>query len=106
MTENQYLELRLSEIAKAGSRKIAHTRDKILKMFPDRELVAIRHPLGAEEDGDPGDLMSLGPDAMSNEFRSDVVYLRNKIINDTPIKQIWSRSIDGKTLAFLLTEYV
>ena len=106
MSENQYLELRLSEIAKSGSRKIAHTRDKILKMFPDRELVAIRHPLGPEEQDDPGDLQSLALGDLSPEFTSDAHFLRSKIINDTPIKQIWSRTITGHTLAFLLTEYV
>lgn len=48
ISENQWLELTLSKIANNPKRAIARTRDKILNSFPDRELVAIRHPLGEE----------------------------------------------------------
>ena len=33
-------------------------------------------------------------------------YLRLKLINDTPVKQIWSRKITGPTFVFLLNEYI
>lgn len=62
------MELKLSEIAKSGQRKIARTRDKILKMFPDRELVAISHPLGPECDEDPGDIESIEPEDLAGRF--------------------------------------
>ena len=45
ISENQYLEHRLSQIAKATSRAITRTRDKIIKSFPDRELVVMNNPL-------------------------------------------------------------
>ena len=86
MSENQYLELKLSEFAKSGQRKIARTREKILKMFPDRELVTMTHPLGRECTDDPGDIESLGPEGLSDRFQGDVIHLKEKILNDTPIK--------------------
>jgi len=104
MSENQYLEVKLSEMAKASKRKVAHIREDILKMFPDRELVTMRSPLAG--DGDPGDLAGLDPEQLSDEFKADVTFIRAKIINDTPVKQIWSRKITGKAFVFLLTEYV
>ena len=57
ITENQYLENKLSQIAvKSESRAIRKTRDNIIKSFPDRELVVMTNPLGAEIDEDCGDL--------------------------------------------------
>lgn len=46
ITENQYLENKLSQIAKSQSRAITRTRDKIIKSFPERELVVMTNPLG------------------------------------------------------------
>ena len=39
ISENQWLELKLSEFAKASKRKITNMREELLKLFPDRELV-------------------------------------------------------------------
>lgn len=121
MSENQFMELTLSQIAKNPKRAIARTRDKILNSFPDRELVTIRHPLGVDgQDAEIDyDLMQAGIEDLSEEFKSDVLFLRDKLLESTPVKQIWTRSgkpggfaMDengsktGKTLAFLLNEYV
>ena len=75
----------------------------MLKLFPDRELVQMRHPLEDVKEGEPGELE---PEMLGPEFREDVAFLRSKIFNDTPVKQIWSRKVTGKILAFLLPEYV
>ena len=56
------MENKLSQIAKSNSRAIARTRDKIIKSFPDRELVAMTNPMGADVEDDPGDLASLDPE--------------------------------------------
>ena len=69
MNENQYLEMELSKMAKSLTRREQrNTRDKILKLFPDRELLAVRHPMGPEVEDDPGDLQSLGLQGLSAEF--------------------------------------
>ena len=105
MAENEFLEFKLSEIARSsGQRKVSHTRDVLLNMFPDRELVSMRHPLGDFE-GDPGDMESMGEDGLDKGFNEDKQNLYQKMLL-TPVKQIWSRKIDGATLSFLLTEYV
>ena len=106
MSENQWLELKLSELAKVGKRKVANIREEIIKMFPDRELVLMNHPLVVGQEGDVGDLEEIGPENLGEEFTNDIRHLRAKILNDTPVKQIWSRKITGNTLAFLLSEYV
>ena len=49
---------------------------------------------------------SLREDYLHDDFIDDVVWLREKLKSDTPVKQIWSRPIRGDTLAFLLPEYV
>ena len=103
ITENQWLELKLSEFAKAGKRKLTNIREEVLKLFPDRELVQMRHPLEDVKEGETGELE---PEMLGPEFREDLGFLRSKILNDTPVKQIWSRKVTGKILAFLLPEYV
>lgn len=79
--------------------------------------------------------MEAGIEGLSDEFVSDVLFLRDKLLNETPVKQVWTRSgkpnawpleekdengrktgkttatdvngsKTGKTLAFLLAEYV
>ena len=75
----------------------------MLKLFPDRELVRMRHPLEDVKEGETGELE---PEMLGPEFREDLGFLRSKILNDTPVKQIWSRKVTGKILAFLLPEYV
>ena len=75
-------------------------------MFPDRELVAITHPMGPECEEDPGDIEELLPNNLSPNFTNDVIHLKEKIFNDTPIKKVWSRKINGKILSFLIKDYV
>jgi len=107
ITENQYLEHKLSQIAKSGSRAITRTRDKIIKSFPDRELVVMTNPMGSDVDEEPGDdLISLDQEELSPEFWEKCIALRMKLVNDTPVKQIWSRKITGSTFVFLLNEYI
>lgn len=106
ITENQYLENKLSQIAKSSSRAVSRTRDKIIRSFPDREMVVMTNPMGADVEDDPGDLASLDPEHLGQEFVNDCRYLRLKLINDTPVKQIWSRKITGPTFVFLLNEYI
>ena len=62
ITENQYLENKLSQIAKSSSRAVSRTRDKIIRSFPDREMVVMTNPMGADVEDDPGDLASLDPE--------------------------------------------
>ena len=64
------------------------------------------NPLGADIDEDPGDLASLDQEHLGQKFVDDCKYLRIKLVNDTPIKQIWSRKITGPTFVFMLGEYI
>lgn len=107
-TENQFLEHQLSVIVKSSQRKIRNTRDKVVSLFPDRELVVMRHPLGADVEDEVADLESLdlGEINEAADFIADAGHLQKKILTETPIKQIWSRKITGTTLAFLLQEYI
>jgi len=63
------------------------------------------NPLGKECEEDPGDLQS-SDEILGQEFIDGCKYLRLKLINDTPIKQIWSRTITGPTFVFMLGEYI
>lgn len=62
ITDNQYLESKLSELAKASKRKVTRTREDILKMFPDRELVSMHSPI---DDMEQGNLDELAPEQLS-----------------------------------------
>ena len=110
-TENQFLEHQLSMVvkSKSKSRKIWTTRDKLISLFPDRELVIMRHPLGEDIEADQNiDLESIDLDTMqeAQSFVTDAEHLRKKVLTETPIKQIWSRRVNGSTLAFLLREFI
>lgn len=45
LTENEYLEYTLAQMAFNKSQKVKNTRESIMKMFPDRSLISIAHPL-------------------------------------------------------------
>ena len=64
------------------------------------------NPLGEGNFDDPGDLISFEEEDLGQDFLDHCRYLRIKLVNDTPIKQIWSRKITGPTFAFLLNEYI
>lgn len=51
-------------------------------------------------------MASLEEEDLGQEFIDHCRYLRVKLVNDTPIKQIWSRKITGSTFVFLLAEYI
>jgi hypothetical protein len=76
LVENEYLELTLSGIAKSTSRKLSNTRDRIMRMFPDRELFCVGNPMGHELDDDPGDMQSVEPENLSDKFTQDVEWLK------------------------------
>jgi hypothetical protein len=73
-----------------------------MKMFPDRELINIRHPLGPDSLEAPGLLESGDDPRLWEGFKGDAQYMHSKVFTETPAKQIWSRSIQGQTLASLL----
>ena len=106
MTEHEFFELNLGQMATGQSRKAQTTRDIIMKSFPDRELFTIHHPTSPENpDGATifGDLREAN---LCDEYVGDVDILREKLFTETPIKQIWSRTITGSLLSKLLVEYV
>ena len=90
-------------MGKTDKRAIARNRDKLIKSFPDRELVVMTNPMGDGAEDDPGELNSI---ALDKDFEDTCRHLRIKLINDTPLKQIWSRTITGPTFVFLLIEYI
>jgi len=63
------------------------------------------HPdLNGEDDG--GDYEGLEDKYLNPAFLNDVHWIRDKMLSDTPVKQIWTRKITGPTLAFLCSEFV
>lgn len=40
------------------------------------------------------------------DYVQDALNMNNKFLNETPAKQIWSKTITGVTLASLLYEYI
>lgn len=78
-----------------------------MKMFPDRSLISISHPLAPSMEGDVTKLESDGNEPSPGQmFVEDAQRLQNKFLNDTPAKQIWSKTITGSMLANLLYEYI
>ena len=71
-SENQWLELKLSEFAKSTKRKLTNIREELLKLFPDRELIRMRHPLQGCVEGDAG---NLAVEDLGEEFKADLEYL-------------------------------
>ena len=96
ISENLFLERKLSDIArKSEKRRITSLRNSIVKFFPERELFRVRHPIDSNQQEDPGNLDDISITDLNPGFQTDAATLRDKLLESTPFKQVWSRRIDA-----------
>jgi len=84
ITENEYLENRLSNFARSNNQRNRKVRDALLKYFPQRELITLIRPV--EEEELLVKLDKLPFDQLRTEFRRKSLILHNKVFNETPPK--------------------
>lgn len=104
ITENEYLENRLSNFARSNNQRNRKVRDALLKYFPQRELITLIRPVEEEELLVKLDKMPF--DQLRTEFRRKSHILHNKVFNETPPKQYQGKSLTGPILASLIENYV
>ena len=104
ITENEYLENRLSNFARSNNQRNRKVRDALLKYFPQRELITLIRPV--EEEELLVKLDKLPFDQLRTEFRRKSLILHNKVFNETPPKQYQGKSLTGPVLASLIENYV
>lgn len=84
ITENEYLENRLSNFARSNNQRNRKVRDALLKYFTQRELITLIRPVEEEELLVKLDKMPF--DQLRTEFRRKSHILHNKVFNETPPK--------------------
>ncbi|CDW71073.1 guanylate-binding n-terminal domain containing protein [Stylonychia lemnae] len=104
ITENEYLENRLSNFSKSTNERNKKVREALLKHFQQRELITLVRPVDEE------DLLvkldTLSWDQYRKEFRTKASILKHKVFYETPAKQMNNKCINGKILAALLWDNV
>ena len=73
-------------MVKNSKRKVINTRDKIIQLFPDRELVLINCPLEEDRHCELGNLDKIELKDLNEKFLQDAEHLQEKLINDTAPK--------------------
>lgn len=104
ITENEYLEGRLSNFSRGANQRNKRVREALLKHFQQRELLAMVRPV--EEEEELARLDAVPWAKLREEFRKKVTVLRHKVFNETPPKQIGGRPLTGVMLAELIEAYV
>ena len=104
ITENEYLEGRLSNFAKGSNQRNTRVREALLKYFQQRELLTMIRPV--EEEEQLSRLDQVPWDGLREEFRKRLLSLRHKVFNEVPPKQVCGRSLSGQMLAGLIENYV
>lgn len=84
ITENEYLENRLSNFSKSTNERNRKVREALLKHFSSRELLTLVRPV--EDEFNLGKLDKLKEDDFREEFRVKAAILKHKIFNETPHK--------------------
>ena len=104
ITENEYLENRLSNFSRSTNQRNKRVRDALLKYFQQRELLTLVRPVEDEEF--LGKLDKLEWKEFREEFRQKATVLKYKVFNETPVKQMNGKHINGVFLASLIEQYV
>ena len=84
ITENEYLENRLSNFSRSNNQRNRKVRDALLKYFPQRELITLIRPV--EEEELLVKLDKLPIDQLRSEFLRKTNILHSKVFNETPQK--------------------
>jgi hypothetical protein len=104
ITENEYLENRLTNFAKSKNQRNKRVREALHKAFLNRELLTMVRPV--EDDSKINTLEKLEYSQLREPFRVKVEVLRHKVFREGPLKLINNRPITGPMLALLIEKYV
>jgi hypothetical protein len=104
ITENEYLENRLSNFSKSTNERNKKVREALIKHFQSRELLTLIRPVEDEELLVKLDKLEWND--YRKEFRTKALILKHKVFYETPAKQMNNKCINGKILAALIEQYV
>ena len=79
-------------------------RENIIKYFKERECITLPRPVDQEEDLHKLDEIPF--DKLKPNFRSEFLNLKNKVYEDSRIKKIGNKKINGPILVGLLTQFI
>lgn len=103
ITENEYLENRLSNFSKSSNQRNRKVRDALVRYFQQRELLTMVRPVEDEELLFKLDKVPWGD--LREEFRSKAAILRHKVFKETPAKHMHGKPLSGEVLATLIEQY-
>ena len=107
ISSNEYLEicLRNKLLNKNGiGMENNLIRENIIKYFKERECVTLPRPVDQEEDLHKLDEIPF--DKLKPNFRSEFLNLKNKIYENSKVKRIGNKKINGPILVGLLTQFI
>ena len=107
ISSNEYLEvcLRNKTLNKNGiGMENNLIRENIIKYFKDRECVTLPRPVDTEEDLHK--LEQIPFDKLKSNFRSEFLNLKKKVYEESRIKRIGNKKINGPILVGLLTQFI
>ena len=107
ISSNEYLELCLRNkiLNKNGSGMENNLiRENIIKYFKERECVTLPRPVDSEEDFHKLDEIPF--DKLKPNFRSEFLELKTKVYENSRIKKIGNKRINGPILVVLLTQLI
>ena len=107
ISSNEYLEicLRNKLLNKNGiGMENNLIRENIIKYFKERECVTLPRPVDQEEDLHKLDEIPF--DKLKPNFRSEFLNLKNKVYENSKIKRIGNKKINGPILVGLLTQFI
>ena len=100
ITENEYLEGRLSNFSRSTNERNKKVREALLKHFQQRELLTLVRPV--EDEDLLVKLDRLDWTDFRKEFRTKASILKHKVFYETPAKQMNNKCLNGKILAGLI----
>ena len=107
ISSNEYLEicLRNKLLNKNGiGMENNLIRENIIKYFKERECVTLPRPVDQEEDLHKLDEIPF--DKLKPNFRSEFLNLKNKVYENSKVKRIGNKKINGPILVGLLTQFI
>ena len=107
ISSNEYLEicLRNKLLNKNGiGMENNLIRENIIKYFKERECVTLPRPVDQEEDLHKLDEIPF--DKLKPNFRSEFLNLKNKVYENSKVKRIGNKKINGPVLVGLLTQFI
>ena len=107
ISSNQYLELCLrNKVMNKNGVGMENNliRENIIKYFKERECVTLPRPVDQEEDLHKLDEIPF--DKLKPNFRSEFLNLKNKVYENSKVKRIGNKKINGPILVGLLTQFI